>query len=149
MKEKELGKLNKIGRNIFLTWFAVSIIAMFVFSGLNMPHLTLILFGQYFIVFGCLILFQKETPAPGIICFTVGLSTIMGTIIAKNYDRLKIITTDVSDKFEMTFILATIVFILSIVFLIIHLINKKTYNYFYIFLTLLIIFILLAFYLCF
>ncbi len=147
-------KKDKIIGKIFLIWFILSVLSFIITGKLEMNHLCVFIFGQYFLVFSCIALFHsKEMPLIEkiiiFISYIAGLGCIIGSIISKNYERLKIITSDFSYKYHIYFIITIIVLILSFIFLLLHCITKKKNNkYYYLFLTLLIIFILLALYLC-
>lgn len=145
--KKVLTKAEKIGTVIFISWFIISFFLTIITFNLEMYHLGFFLAGQYFIVFGCIFFYSKD--ASGFIAFVMGLGLIIGSIIAKNYERLRIISSDFSLNDILTIIFTLLFLLFSVIFLIVHLINKKTNKYFYIFLALLIIFILLALYLCF
>ncbi len=129
---------------VFLTWFVLSIIALLVTSSLGMPYMSLFLFGQYFAIFGAIALYGKVGMA--IIHYSVGIITMSSAPIAKNYDRLSILATDLSN-YQKAFIgLAIVMLILGYISLIIYFIKKKD-KYFKIFIGLHLLYIIEVLYL--
>lgn len=140
---KKTSNLENIFAIGFIVWFIISIVSMIIASEVNAEHLVLFICGQYFIVFGLIALYKKAWFA--IAHYLVGIGLMISSPIAHNYDRLSVLITDLSSK-QKLFILGTIlVFIIGIVFLILHLINKKHNKYFWIFLVFNTIFIISVF----
>ncbi len=145
MKESKKDKI--IGR-IFITWFILSLLSLLVVGELGMNHLVFFIFGQYFLLFSCVAFYSKEAIPPSFIFYIVGLGCIIGSIISKNYEKLKIITSDFSYRNHIYLMITILVFVLNFIFLLLHIFTKKTKKYYYIFIMFLIIFVLLALCLC-
>ena len=106
--------------------------------------MSLFLFGQYFAIFGAIALYGKVGMA--IIHYSVGIITMSSAPIAKNYDRLSILATDLSN-YQKAFIgLAIVMLILGYISLIIYFIKKKD-KYFKIFIGLHLLYIIEVLYL--
>ena len=141
---KKHSKKEIIISTVFLTWFVLSIVALLVTSSLGMPYMSLFLFGQYFAIFGAIALYGKVGMA--IIHYSVGIITMSSAPIAKNYDRLSILATDLSN-YQKAFIgLAIVMLILGYISLIIYFIKKKD-KYFKIFIGLHLLYIIEVLYL--
>ena len=79
---KEHSTGSKIFGIVFIIWFIGSIVAMIVLSNLGKAEYTVMLFGQYFLVFGIMAFFGKSVdgsnPKPiGLIFASVGLGCII------------------------------------------------------------------------
>ena len=81
LKNEKKGKLLGI---IFLIWFFTSLIAMFVLSEKN-PYYMVMVFGQYFLVFGTIVLFSKgDHKWIAILPVLVGLACIIVPFLMLN-----------------------------------------------------------------
>ena len=79
---KEHSTGSKMFGIVFLTWFIGSIIAMIILAELNMGEYTVMVFGQYFLVFGLIAFFGKSVDGKsgkgiGSIFAAVGLACII------------------------------------------------------------------------
>lgn len=70
---------------IFIIWFCTSIAGLILSTNIN-GYLTVIIFGQYFLVFGLIALFNKEMI--GSIFAIIGLLTILIPIFMMNPDLI-------------------------------------------------------------
>ena len=79
---KEHSTGSKIFGIVFIIWFIGSIVAMIVLSNMGKAEYTVMLFGQYFLVFGIIAFFGKSVdgsnPKPiGLIFASIGLACII------------------------------------------------------------------------
>lgn len=79
---KEHSTGSKIFGIVFILWFIGSIVAMIVLSNMGKAEYTVMLFGQYFLVFGIIAFFGKSVdgsnPKPiGLIFASIGLACII------------------------------------------------------------------------
>ena len=79
---KEHSTGSKIFGIVFILWFIGSIVAMIVLSNMGKAEYTVMIFGQYFLVFGIMAFFGKSVdgsnPKPiGLIFASVGLGCII------------------------------------------------------------------------
>ena len=76
---------SKLLGGIFLLWFIASFIGMIYFFSVN-PNIGLMIFGQYFLVFGIIALFNKVLM--GLIFALVGLGIIVVPILIRHPELL-------------------------------------------------------------